>query len=414
MAFIYKAIYNFSIRCYIFGYWCFSFFNEKAAKGWLGRKNTKNTISDKLQNSKEKVWFHVASHGEFDQALPLIQLVQANSKNTQIVISFFSPSGYEYVQKHYPEFVVFYLPFDTTASARLIVEVIQPKIVIFTKKEIWPNLCYELKSKSIPFFLISALFRSKDDYLFKTSLFRDTVNSFEALFVQDAFSQNLAEKYCPLPKIYVTGDSRIDRVLARRAAVNKFENIKGFKGNSKLLIVGSSWPPEEALVRDFLEGKENSHNNLKIIFAPHDLSKKRVNELLERFSEAALYSKDDFISSKILILDTIGMLASIYQYADYAFVGGGFSKKGLHNILEPLAWSVPTTFGPKIKHFPEAVHLQSQNICNSITSGKDLNDFMTYYADEKNKETFQQKLDGFFKTQKGASVKIFSTLKKYL
>ena len=414
MAFLYKAIYNLSIRCYIFGYWCFSFFNAKAARGWQGRKNTYSAIEDKVEISKEKIWFHVASHGEFDQALPLIQLVQSNSFNTQVVISFFSPSGFEYVQKHYPDFLIFYLPFDTSGSARKIIALIKPKLVIFTKKEIWPNLCSELKNKSIPFFLISGLFRYSDKRLFKTSIFKDTVNSFNALFVQDEFSQNLIAKYCSSPSIFVTGDSRIDRVLARREQVSKYESIEIFKGTSKLLVVGSSWPKEEALVGDFLKKEGNTHKNLKIIFAPHDLTNNRINDLESRFPDSARYSKNNFIDKRILILDTIGMLASVYQYADFALVGGGFFKKGLHNILEPLVWYVPTSFGPNIKHFPEAIHLQRQNLCNDIESSKDLNKFLIYYSDKNNIEIFRCKLENYFNTQKGASAKIFSILKKYL
>lgn len=303
--------------------------------------------------SGKRYWFHCASLGEFEQAKPLIEQIKKSDTNTSVVISFFSPSGYNY-QKNFPlaDFV-FYLPLDTKHNAKKIIKAIQADCVIFIKYEIWYHLITQINKQNIPCFLVSAVFR-ESQFIFKPmgKWLLKVLPLYKKIFLQNEESAIVLKKN-NISNYEIAGDTRYDRVF--EIALNAVENntLKEFVGANNCLILGSSWPQEEKLLFEYLK-TDNCIS--KVIIAPHDVSETRINEIVNHFAslKPQLYTTfDSSQTTQILILDTIGQLSNAYQYATVALVGGGFGK-GLHNILEPLAHNVPVIFGPHIERYPEA------------------------------------------------------------
>lgn len=389
--------------------WLASFFNRKA---WLFNRGRKDFFkkTEAVRTDKKRVWFHCASLGEFEQARPLIE--SFNKDSHYILVSFFSPSGYEIRKNYGYADQVCYLPLDSPANARRWFRHFSPELIFFIKYEFWYYYIREAKRKNIPIYLVSAVFR-KEQAFFKAygRMFRKAVSWFNGIFVQDQKSLQLAQSLRQ-EAVYLSGDTRFDRVLKTRQQLKDFPFIEEFRASSKLLILGSSWEPEEKMAAKLLQ---ESRGAFKLIVAPHDISATRIDSIKELFdARAALYSSIadyDLREMDVLIIDSIGMLSSLYAKADFALVGGGFGKKGLHNILEPAVFGIPVFFGPNTEKFYEAAELVESGGAFQVGSYEEFREmFMQLLNDPLAYKKAGQAAAEFCESRAGATDKILKTI----
>ncbi|WP_295202046.1 glycosyltransferase N-terminal domain-containing protein [uncultured Chryseobacterium sp.] len=350
-----SSLYNIFIHLLIFGMKAFSLFNDKTKKGVEGRKESLQKVKSAFSRSDKVIWMHAASLGEYEQGLPVLEQLKQQWPEHKILVTFFSPSGYENVvkKKHIAD-VICYLPFDKKSLVREFTAQFNTHLFFTVKYDYWYHLLEELKNQNARIYVISALFYEGQSFFtsygkWMVAQLRKNVDWF---FHQTELSWALARSI-GLNRSSVTGDTRFDRVKQLRNRDNHVEYIKEFIGNNKVVVFGSSWQAEEKIAEEVLEGNPYT----KIILAPHDL--KRVPHLKQIFPDAVLYSTMDGsqsagFSSRILIIDSIGLLSRLYSYADIAVVGGGFHDAGLHNILEAATFGVPVLFGKHYKKNPEA------------------------------------------------------------
>tara|TARA_R110002049_G_scaffold28018_3_gene96560 strand:- start:169518 stop:170732 length:1215 start_codon:yes stop_codon:yes gene_type:complete len=342
-------------------------FNNKIKLFVNGRKNTFPKLRDAFNKNDQIIWMHVASLGEFEQGLPILKKIKQDYPSFKVLVTFFSPSGFE-VKKNTPDAdVVTYLPMDTIKNARKFVSLVNPKLVIFVKYEIWPNYLRELRKKLVPTLLISAIFRERQIYFRGYGGFmRDALRVFDHFFVQDEKSQQLL-KSIQITNVSVSGDTRLDRVSEILNRDNSLSFMDQFKKDRLCFVAGSTWPEDEAILIDYIN---NSPKNFKYVLAPHTLKTDKILGLTGAISKKkVLYSKMDertLGDYDVLIVDTIGLLTKIYSYADIAYVGGGFAT-GLHNTLEPAVFGIPVIIGPQYKGFKEAEELVAQKGILTIT-----------------------------------------------
>lgn len=317
-----------------------------------GRKGLFKKLT--FQKTGKTYWFHCASLGEFEQARPVIETLKSHDVKAQVIVSFFSASGYEQRKNYKGADLVCYMPLDTPSNAGRFLDILQPDVAVFVKYEIWYWHLKELKKRNIPAYLLSATFR-ENQYLFKwhASWLFEVLKDFKAIFLQDERSFDLLRAR-HLENIELTGDTRYDRVKTTALASVTNQTLETFKAGQPLLLLGSSWPEEEDILMAFLN--DAGYSRFKVIVAPHDVSAGHIMQLETMLSQIKhVKFTDGRVSGeeRVLILDTIGHLANAYLYADLAFVGGGFGR-GLHNILEALAFGVPVVFGPEVDRYPEA------------------------------------------------------------
>lgn len=348
-------LYNLFIHLLIFGMKVFSLFNEKTKKGVQGRKESLQKVTSAFRKSDQVIWMHASSLGEYEQGLPVLEQLKQQLPGHKILVTFFSPSGYENVvkKKHIAD-VICYLPFDKKSLVREFTAQFRTDLFFTVKYDYWYHLLEELKRQNTRVYVISALFYEGQSFFtsygkWMVAQLRKNIDWF---FHQTELSWALA-KSIGLNRSSVTGDTRFDRVKQLRDRNNHVEHIKEFIGNDKAVVFGSSWQAEEKIAEEVLEGNPYA----KIILAPHDL--KRVPHLKQIFPEAVVYSMIDGsqsagFSSRVFIIDSIGLLSRLYSYADIAVVGGGFHDAGLHNILEAATFGVPVLFGNHYKKNPEA------------------------------------------------------------
>ncbi|MCL1670144.1 3-deoxy-D-manno-octulosonic acid transferase [Elizabethkingia ursingii] len=349
-------LYDISISLMAFGMKIASLFNEKVKKGVAGRRDSLKNVQQVFAKDDKVIWMHAASLGEYEQGLPVLERLKIQYPDYKILVSFFSPSGYENVvkKKHIAD-AICYLPFDKKNTIQQFVNSFQTALFFTVKYDFWYRLLEVLNQKNIPVYVVSALFYEKQKFFtsggrFFVEQLRKNVNIF---FHQTEHSLKLAESIGLTNSIY-TGDTRYDRVKQNVKNFTEVPLIQNFIQNKPVLVIGSSWEAEENLVEKFI----NENSDTKIILAPHDL--KRVPQIKQRFGDKAiLYSKlensqSSVINHQLLIIDNIGMLSRLYHYADVAVVGGGFHTSGLHNILEAAAYAVPVIFGNRYKKNPEA------------------------------------------------------------
>ncbi|WP_294324153.1 glycosyltransferase N-terminal domain-containing protein [uncultured Chryseobacterium sp.] len=352
-------LYNLFIHLLIFGMKMFSLFDDKTKKGVEGRKESLQKVKTGFLKSDKVIWMHASSLGEYEQGLPVLERLKDHFSDHKILITFFSPSGYEHVvKKENIADVICYLPFDTKSCVKEFVRQFDVQLFFTVKYDYWYHLLEELKSKGVKTYVISALFYDRQSFF--TSYGKWFVGQLQKnidwFFHQTQMSYALA-KSVGLTKSSVTGDTRFDRVKQLRDRNNHVDFIREFIGKDKAVVFGSSWQPEEKIVEEVSQLSPYA----KLIVAPHDL--KRVEALKQMFPNALLYSKIDSsvagFNSHILIIDSIGLLSKLYSYADIAVVGGGFHDAGLHNILEAATFGVPVIFGNHYKRNPEADELIS-------------------------------------------------------
>jgi 3-deoxy-D-manno-octulosonic-acid transferase len=369
-----NTLYNISIWFYVFAVYFASLFNSKA-KLWVnGRKNIFQKIKEATKNQKNIVWFHCASLGEFEQGKPIIKAYKKKHPTHKILLTFFSPSGYE-IRKNTPlaDFVS-YLPADTKSNVKKFISIVKPIKVIFIKYEFWFNYMADLKKHNIPFYSVSAIFRDWQAF-FKYKWWAEQLQNVTHFFVQDKNSAELL-KSIGFKNTTISGDSRFDSVLTNTRNPESFPLIEQFSKSKPTIICGSTWEKDELLLIRFI--KENPLNNY--IIAPHEMH--HISHL-QKQTGAQLFSTsntENINSNNVLIIDSIGILSSIYQYANIAYIGGGFGS-GIHNILEAVTFGLPVVFGPNYQKFIEANELINKNGAISISNYKELNSAINVFSD---------------------------------
>lgn len=365
------AFYNLSILLYRFFIQIASIRSEKARQWITGRKNIFKELKKKIKKEDRIAWFHCASLGEFEQGRPVIEKFREKYPDIKILLTFFSPSGYEIRKNYeYAEYV-FYLPIDTPRNARNFIKIVKPEIAVFIKYEYWFNYLKELYRKEIPVVIVSAIFR-KSQHFFKWygKWFRKQFKNINWFFVQNAQSESLLHQI-GVKDISLSGDTRFDRVWQIVENDEKFPVIEKFINNSPVILGGSTWPPEEKIFKSLFE----KFTGFKFIIAPHLTSKEHIDEIADHIGkeDVVLYSEinEKEISGKsVLIIDAIGFLFKLYKYSKYAIIGGGFGVS-IHNILEAAAFGKPVMFGPNYHKFKEAKDLISNQGAFEIKNKND-------------------------------------------
>jgi 3-deoxy-D-manno-octulosonic-acid transferase len=351
-----------------------SMFNKKLSLGVKGRKQTFELLQSKISSDDKTIWFHCASLGEYEQGLPVFEDIKAMYPKHKIVLTFFSPSGYEVRKNTVIADIVTYLPLDTKQNAQQFLDIVHPELVIFVKYEIWPNYLLEIKSRNINAVLISALFR-KNQSFFKPSgkWMQKALFAFNHIFVQNDKSKELLNNI-GYNDVTISGDTRFDRVSNQLNIDNNLDFIKTFKQDKLCVVAGSTWPEDEALLINFINDDDS---DTKYIIAPHNIKKGQISNLKTKLEKASiLYSEKDasnLPSAKVFIIDTIGILTKIYNYADIAYVGGGLGTSGLHNTLEAAVFGVPIIIGNNYERFPEAHTMIENQGMFSISNQSELN-----------------------------------------
>lgn len=347
--------------------------NKKAKLFVAGRKNWKEKLNSAIDKNATYIWVHCASLGEFEQGRPVLEEIKKQYPHYKIALTFFSPSGYE-IRKNYEGVdIVSYLPLDTKKNARDFVRLLHPEKVFFVKYEFWYNYISQIKKQEIPLYIISAIFRENQQFFKSTpwgKWYKKMLNNFEHIFIQNETSAQLLEQ-SGIQNFSVSGDTRFDRVAKIAQGAKRFEIVEKFKSNNVTLIAGSTWKPDEELLAAFI----NKSEGVKLIIAPHEVSAANINRIQQLLKKPAIcFSKaniSDIHTFDVLIIDSIGILSSLYQYGDVAYIGGGFGV-GIHNILEAATFKLPVIFGPNYLKFKEAVDLVNEKGAFSIQNFTEL------------------------------------------
>lgn len=346
--------YEFALGLYAAGIRLASVKSDKAGKWIRGRHDWRSQMQGLVtaEASAKRIWIHAASLGEFEQVRPLVDHY-AKDDGVELIVTFFSPSGYE-VRKNYPGLeAVYYLPLDTARNAHDFVDILRPDLALFVKYEVWLNYLAVLREKGIPTALVSALFRQEQRFFtWWGGAFRKALKGLDSVFVQNDESLQLAQSI-GVEKVFLQGDLRFDQVYRTAQEAESIERIERFKGEDNLLVIGSAWEPELEL----LEFISLPKAGWKVLIAPHEIGSDKIDAIQTNFPESSLFTDASEAGGRnVMILDTVGYLSRAYRYADIAVVGGGLGT-GLHNILEPAAFGVPVLFGDQHEKFPEACQL---------------------------------------------------------
>ncbi|WP_233357667.1 3-deoxy-D-manno-octulosonic acid transferase [Haloflavibacter putidus] len=382
-------------------------FSSKLRLFVSGRKNTFTSLRKEL-NNKPVIWVHAASLGEYEQAVPILNRFRKNYSQYQILVSFFSPSGYEIKKNTAIADAVCYLPLDTKKNAKQFIKIVQPKLAIFIKYEVWPNYLAQLQQQKIPCLLVSGLFR-KDQHFFKSygKFMRKVLERFTYIFVQDKNSLNLLKNY-DFRKVAISGDTRFDRVSAQLKIDNKLAFAEEFVAEKPCLVCGSTWPEDETYLSNFIN---NTRQEAKYIIAPHQIEASKIKAFQKALKKPSiLYSEiegQNLNNFSVLIIDTIGLLSKLYNYADVAYVGGAMGNTGLHNILEPATFGVPIVIGKNFEKFPEAKALQTHDGLFSVKDQQEMNVILQHLLFRKEEqEKAGQNAKDFVIKRTGATTKI--------
>jgi len=409
-----KRLYNIITHIAAFHIKIAAQFNAKLKLGVKGRAETFTILKTKISEEDQVIWFHCASLGEYEQGLPVFEEIKAKHPNHKIVLSFFSPSGYEIRKNTTISDCVIYLPLDTVRNAKQFLDLVHPELVVFVKYEIWPNYLLEIKKREINAILISALFR-KNQSFFKSSgrWMQNALFAFNRIFVQNEESKDLL-KQIGYNEVTVSGDTRFDRVSNQLKINNKLDFIKTFTQDKLCVVAGSSWPEDEALLIDFIN---NDTSDTKYIIAPHNIKSGQISNLKSKLDKTAvLYSEKDsadLATAKILIINTIGLLSKIYSYADIAYVGGAMGTTGLHNTLEPAVFGVPIVIGNNYDKFPEAKEMISNKGMYSIKNQTEFNSILNQLIKDDDFRVKSGKLNAdYISKNRGAVEQIIAYLNK--
>lgn len=354
-------------------------FNKKASMMVRGQQQSFSIIQQKIIPGETYTWFHAASLGEFEQGRPVIEALKKQHPATKILLTFFSPSGYEIRKQYAGADIIIYLPFDTRKNAEQLLQIIPISKAIFIKYEFWPNYFQALKKRNIPFYSIAAIFR-QEQLFFKPfgKWYLNLLKDFTHIFVQDENSSDLLKTH-QITQHTIAGDTRFDRVLEIASQAKEIPLIEKFAKNASLvLIAGSTWPADEAILVRWMKDNPDS----RLIIVPHEIHDAHIQAILKlcekdaiRFTKA---NADNILSYRCLILDTMGMLSSVYRYGNLAYVGGGFGV-GIHNITEAAVWQIPVIFGPNYHKFREAKDLIELRGAKPITNYDELQNAILFF-----------------------------------
>ena len=368
--------------------------NKKAKQFTEGRKNIFERMAQAISADDRVVWMHVASLGEFEQGRPILEEIRSKYPDRKILLTFFSPSGYEIRKNYAGADYIFYLPVDTPSNVTRFLDIAHPELAVFVKYEFWVNYLDELKRRGIRSYLVSAIFRPNSVFFRPYgTMWREALDAFEQMFVQNEESRELLHSI-GFDNAIVAGDTRFDRVASIAKAAKPVEMVAAFKGDSKLFVAGSTWGPDEDILLPLI----NANPDIRFVIAPHEMEESRINKILQsvrggakRYTECD--AQTDFSSTQVLVLDTIGILSSVYGYATWSYIGGGFGV-GIHNTLEAATFGLPIAFGPKYAKFKEARDMVALGAATSVTSAEEL---ATWFAPLRDDEAYLSKVSAIAK-----------------
>ena len=364
-------LYNFCVAVYARLIALASLWNPKAKLWTTGRKNVFERMARAISPSDRIVWIHVASLGEFEQGRPLMEQIRKQYPEFKILLTFFSPSGYEVRKDYKGADYIFYMPIDTPRNVGRFLDIAHPEIAVFVKYEFWLNYLRQLKARGTRTYVISSIFR-RNSIFFRSYgfLWRQALDAFDRIFVQNEESRELLHGI-GFDNVIVAGDTRFDRVAAIAEAVKRIDAIETFKGDAPLFIAGSTWRPDEEILMELIA----DNPRIKFVIAPHEMDEARINRIMtQTCGRAVRYTHCDAQSlarSQVLILDTVGILASVYRYASWAYIGGGFGV-GIHNTLEAATFALPLAFGPNYAKFKEARDMVALGAATKVESAEEL------------------------------------------
>lgn len=377
-----------------------------------GRKDVFTILKEKIKPSDKTIWFHAASLGEYEQGLPVIEKVKEKYPSHKIIVTFFSPSGYEVRKNNTVADVTLYLPLDTKYNAKQFLKLAHPEMVFFIKYEFWLNYLNELKKNNIPTYLVSGIFRDNQIFFkWYGGFYKKALDAFTYFFVQNESSKNKIESI-GYKNVIISGDTRFDRVVAILERDNTLDFIAEFKNNTTTIVIGSSWPKDEVLLTEYIN---TTQERVKFIIAPHNIKPEQITSLQQSITKKTiLFSEKEgknLADYDVFIIDTIGILTKIYSYATIAYVGGGFGNPGVHNILEPATFGLPIIIGPNYSHFAEATELVQLGGCISITTMEELKtEFNNLITDKNHLNEKGLICKSYVQNKKGATDKIMSTI----
>ena len=379
-----------------------------------GRKKVFNTLKETIHPNDKTIWFHCASLGEYEQGVPIMEKTKELFPDYKLIVTFFSPSGFEVKKNSTLANIILYLPIDTVSNAKKFIELAHPSLAIFIKYEFWPNYLVQLKEKNIPTFLVSGLFR-KDQLFFKPygGFMRKVLNSFDHFFVQDETSKELLNNI-NIKETTVSGDTRFDRVNNQLSQDNTLDFISDFKQHNLCIVCGSTWPEDEAVLIDYIN---KAPENVKFIIAPHKINASKIESFKKNIQKkSSLFSKNEetnISQYNVLIIDTVGLLTKIYSHADIAYIGGGMGDTGLHNILEPATFGIPIVIGNHFVKFPEAKELKELKGLFSISNATECSKILEKLVTDKNARIESGKIaKKFIENNKGATKIIMNYIKQ--
>lgn len=375
-------LYNICIALYVGLLKLVAPWNKKAKQWVIGRKNIFERMSDAIASTDKVVWIHVASLGEFEQGRPIIEEIRQQQPEYKILLTFFSPSGYEIRKNYAGADFIFYLPADTPLNVKRFLDIAHPEIAVFVKYEFWLNYLTQLKKRGVKSYLVSAIFR-QDSVFFRNygSMWREALDAFDQMFVQNEESRSLLHSI-GYDNVIVAGDTRFDRVAAIAKAAKPVDIVAKFKGDSRLFVAGSTWGPDEEILLPLI----NDNSEVKFVIAPHEMDETRINNILssvkcgaKRYTQCTVNT--DFSATQVLVLDTIGILSSVYGYASWSYIGGGFGV-GIHNTLEAATFGLPIAFGPKYEKFKEARDMVALGAATKVESAEELSRWFAPLRDD--------------------------------
>ena len=395
-----------------FGVMIASLFNEKVRKMWRGERAAVRVLREKVDPEAQYVWFHAASLGEFEQGRPLMEQLRRDHPEYKILLTFYSPSGYEVRKNYQGADIICYMPIDTVTNARRFLRTIRPVMAFFIKYEFWYNYLHILKHRKVPVYSVSSIFRP-DQIFFKWygREYGHVLKCFTHFFVQNEVSCKLLAGI-GIPEATVTGDTRFDRVLQIKDAAKQLPVVETFKQDRKVFVAGSSWQPDEDIFIQYF----NEHPEWKLIIAPHVIGEEHLKQILSKLEGrktvryTAVQDNSSLDDADVLIIDCFGLLSSIYRYGDVAYVGGGFGV-GIHNLLEAAVWNIPVLFGPNNKRFQEAQELMAAGGGFEISDGQDFARLMDRFDnDEDYRKKCGKQAGSYVEQHAGATPQILSAV----
>ena len=403
-------LYNLAIGIYDLIVHIMAPFSRKPRKMMKGHWVVYELLRQQIEKDARYIWFHAASLGEFEQGRPLIEKIRAKYPDYKILLTFFSPSGYEVRKNYRGADVVCYLPFDKPRNVKKFLDISNPVMAFFIKYEFWKNYLDELNKRRIPVYSVSSIFR-KDQIFFKWygGTYRNVLKNFDYLFVQNEASRRFLSKI-GINKVTVVGDTRFDRVLQIREEAKELPLVEKFKGDSFTLVAGSSWGPDEDLFLEYF----NTHPEMKLIIAPHVIDENHLVEIISKLKRPYVrYTRADernVQKADCLIIDCFGLLSSIYRYGEVAYIGGGFGV-GIHNTLEAAVYGIPVVFGPKYQKFMEAKQLIEAQGAFSISNYEELASLFDRFLTDEHFHRETGSNAGFYVTNNaGATDKVLSMI----